>query len=83
MGDVQVQAAVVWCVVCEAAPDLEVCMVFNAVPGLEWKRYVLACSELLAASDGRGPSLPPSATVAPLSQCCLCASCSLAFGTIY
>lgn len=37
MGDHQVQATAVLCVGCEAAADPEVCVVFNAVPGLGGK----------------------------------------------
>ena len=59
MGDLQVQAAAVLRVVCEAAADPEVCMVFNAVPGLGGKCCVPVCSELVAAGEGGGPSPSP------------------------
>lgn len=60
MGDLQVQAGAVLRVVCEAAPHPEVCMVFNAVPGLGGKCCVLARSELLAAGDRGGVTPFPS-----------------------
>lgn len=67
MGDLQVQAAAVLPVVCEAAADPEVCVGFIAVPHLGGKCYVPVCSELVAAGEGGGPLPSPCHYNSPFS----------------
>lgn len=57
MGARQVQATAVLCVGCEAAADPEVCVVFNAVPGLGGK---VLCLSLFQVSPGEGGEPSPS-----------------------
>lgn len=53
------QAAAVLCVGCETAADPEVCVVFNAIPGLGARCSVTVCSKLVTADEGGGHSPSP------------------------